>query len=65
MTDSKWMKTMVEKLGTKENVRLYMSGLASKQKGTKKPNSGTASLSPEERSKRGKAAAAKRWSNQN
>lgn len=55
------MESMIKKHGSEESVRAHMAELARKQKGSKKPKSGTASLSPEERSKRGKKAAEARW----
>lgn len=61
---SKWMETMVKKHGSVEAVKAYMAELARKQKGIKKPNSGVASLSKAEQSKRGKKAADTRWGNQ-
>jgi len=61
---SKWMETMIKKHGSEEAVKAYMAELARKQKGIKKPNSGVASLSKAEQSKRGKKAADTRWGNQ-
>lgn len=61
MATSKWMESMIKRHGSEEKVREYMAGLARKQKGSKKPNSGTAALSKAERSKRGKKAADARW----
>lgn len=58
---SKWMETMIKKHGSEEKVKIYMADLARKNKGTKKPTSGVASLTKEERSKRGKKAADARW----
>lgn len=55
---------MVKKHGSVEAVKAYMAELARKQKGIKKPNSGVASLSKAEQSKRGKKAADTRWGNQ-
>lgn len=64
MAESKWMETMIKKHGSKEAVQAHMAELARQQKGIKKPNSGTAALTKEERSKRGKKAADARWRNQ-
>lgn len=61
---SKWLETMIVKLGSEEAVKKYMSDLAKRQKGSKKPNSGVASLNKEQRSKQGKKAANARWQNQ-
>lgn len=58
---SKWMETMEKKLGSKEALSEYMSQLAKKKKGQKSPNSGVASLTAAEKSKRGREAANKRW----
>lgn len=60
---SKWMETMIKKHGSEEAVKAYMAELARKAKGVKKPNSGVASLSKVEQSKRGKKAADTRWGN--
>jgi hypothetical protein len=62
---SKWMETMIKKHGSEEAVKAYMAELARKQKGIKKPNSGVASLSKAEQSKRGTKAANARWNKEN
>lgn len=63
MPDSKWKQTMIKKLGSEEALSKHMAEIAQKQKGIKKPTSGIAALSKEERSRRGKEAANKRWGN--
>jgi len=65
MSDSKWKQTMIKKLGSEEAVSEHMANISKKQIGIPKPTSGTAALSKEERSRRGKDAANKRWGNTN
>ncbi len=64
MAQSKWMQTMIVKHGSEEAVKAYMAELARKNKGVKKPGSGTAALSKEEQSKLGKKGSDARWRNQ-
>ena len=63
-----WTASMLshlsKKLGreaTRQDLKDHMAEIARKQKGSKKPKSGTGSLTPEERSQRGKEAAKVRW----
>lgn len=58
---TKWLELMIKKYGSEEAVSEHMAELARKQKGSKKPKSGVASLSKEEQSRRGREAAMKRW----
>ena len=58
---SPWMDTMIAKLGSRAAVSEWMAENGRKQKGAKKPLSGTASLTPEERRARSSAAGKARW----
>lgn len=58
---SRWLETMIAKHGSKEAVSEWMAENGRKHKGQKLPTSGVASLSPEERSRRGREAANAKW----
>lgn len=59
----KQRETMIAKHGSEEAWKEYLRQNAKEGGKAKNPNKGTGSLSPEERKRRSKLAAAKRWEN--